>query len=371
VLEIAGALQRTATAKEVEAAFLRSIARVVRAGGYGLYRLDPEDLRPIDVAATVPDSFLERYEAEGRADDPVLHAAVGAGRPVDSSRLPPGRCWVHAGVLAVLRDAGFYHSLEAPVVVDGEVRGTVNMARPEEEGPFSAGDLAAVGAVAEHVGAALARAERYELVSARTVLLADALDAASQPIVITTVDGELIFHNRMAARQVPGSTTTYLERAQPVLRAALEELRSGAHRVVTTHERPAAPRRATRPSEASLPPVAAKGGIVAVKAVRLRASHDTVVSFVSHREVRAPGLPEGALPLSRREREIADLVSQGLTTRQIAELSYVSENTVKQHLKRIFGKLEVHSRAELVQAVWRAATAGDDAGGDVETTALD
>lgn len=65
--------------------------------------------------------------------------------------------------------------------------------------------------------------------------------------------------------------------------------------------------------------------------------------------------PVELAPLSAREKEIAAWVAEGLTNRQIAEAAFVSENTVRQHLKRIFVKLDVHSRAQLVHAVWREA----------------
>ena len=58
--------------------------------------------------------------------------------------------------------------------------------------------------------------------------------------------------------------------------------------------------------------------------------------------------------LIRREQDIAQLVSEGLTTKQIAEKAYISENTVKQHLKRVFAKTDVSNRAELVQLIWSA-----------------
>ena len=103
-------------------------------------------------------------------------------------------------------------------------------------------------------------------------------------------------------------------------------------------------------------------GFLAVKAVRLRSRADAVVAFLSHRPEHLGGLPDHSLPLSPRERQIADMVSKGLTNRQIAALSYVSENTVKQHLKHIFSKMNVSARAELVQAVW--ATNRGGANGD-------
>lgn len=52
--------------------------------------------------------------------------------------------------------------------------------------------------------------------------------------------------------------------------------------------------------------------------------------------------------LSTREREILGLVSHGLSNREIAVHCYVSEATVKAHLRRIMEKMNVKNRAEAV-----------------------
>lgn len=52
--------------------------------------------------------------------------------------------------------------------------------------------------------------------------------------------------------------------------------------------------------------------------------------------------------LTDREIQIARLVAQGLTNKQIGEELWISPNTVKQALKRMFRKLEVGSRTEMV-----------------------
>ena len=52
--------------------------------------------------------------------------------------------------------------------------------------------------------------------------------------------------------------------------------------------------------------------------------------------------------ITPREAEIAELVAKGLTNAEIGQSLWITENTVKQALKRIFRKLNVSSRAAMV-----------------------
>ncbi|MGG6263682.1 response regulator transcription factor [Leptolyngbya sp. AN03gr2] len=58
--------------------------------------------------------------------------------------------------------------------------------------------------------------------------------------------------------------------------------------------------------------------------------------------------------LTPRERQIAELVAQGLTNAEIGAQLWITQNTVKQTLKRMFCKLNVSARAELVAKLFRA-----------------
>jgi LuxR family transcriptional regulator, maltose regulon positive regulatory protein len=60
-------------------------------------------------------------------------------------------------------------------------------------------------------------------------------------------------------------------------------------------------------------------------------------------------------PLTDRELEVLRLVAIGQSNEEIAATLVISSETVKKHLKNIYGKLEVHSRLE---AVNRAREAG-------------
>jgi len=61
----------------------------------------------------------------------------------------------------------------------------------------------------------------------------------------------------------------------------------------------------------------------------------------------------GPAALSRREREVAELVTQGLSNREIAERLFLSVKTVESHLSRAFRKLGVSSRAAVGRALER------------------
>jgi DNA-binding NarL/FixJ family response regulator len=59
--------------------------------------------------------------------------------------------------------------------------------------------------------------------------------------------------------------------------------------------------------------------------------------------------------LTEREREVLELLAHGMTNKEIAEALVITTNTVKRHLKAIFGKLNVHTRSA---AAAKAVSAG-------------
>lgn len=103
------------------------------------------------------------------------------------------------------------------------------------------------------------------------------------------------------------------------------------------------------------------GGIVAAVfasvgiwlGLRLTKTRETVVV----REVMVPAPADfvrdqgklTALGITPRELEVLELIAQGLSNREIAERVFVSENTVKTHLSRVFDKLGARRRTQAVQ----------------------
>jgi DNA-binding NarL/FixJ family response regulator len=60
--------------------------------------------------------------------------------------------------------------------------------------------------------------------------------------------------------------------------------------------------------------------------------------------------PSGGHPLSRREVEVAVLIAQGLTSKEVGRKLFIERGTVDTHVQHIYNKLQIESRPQL--AVW-------------------
>lgn len=84
-------------------------------------------------------------------------------------------------------------------------------------------------------------------------------------------------------------------------------------------------------------------------------------SSLAGRVTLAPGLTlddggDAATPvdLTRRERQVLELMGQGLGNRAIAAELFISENTVRNHVRRVHEKLDARTRTEAVVLAARA-----------------
>lgn len=80
---------------------------------------------------------------------------------------------------------------------------------------------------------------------------------------------------------------------------------------------------------------------------------------LAHDRVTDSAAPEP--PLTSRELEVLGLVAQGLSNRDVAAGLYISENTVKNHVRKILEKLRLHSRTQAAMYAVRERLIGEDA----------
>jgi DNA-binding NarL/FixJ family response regulator len=88
------------------------------------------------------------------------------------------------------------------------------------------------------------------------------------------------------------------------------------------------------------------------RAINLVAEGQSILSpEVTSRVMKAVGRSRGIPPevaLSKREMDVLNCLSEGMTSAQIATKLFISENTVKTHVRHILEKLEASNRAEAV-----------------------
>ena len=65
------------------------------------------------------------------------------------------------------------------------------------------------------------------------------------------------------------------------------------------------------------------------------------------------------VPLTPREREVALLVADGLTSKEVAERLFLSPRTVSNHLQNAYTKLGISKRTELGEALRRFGDGAD------------
>jgi DNA-binding NarL/FixJ family response regulator len=74
----------------------------------------------------------------------------------------------------------------------------------------------------------------------------------------------------------------------------------------------------------------------------------TEFATLARREEEEPPQEVPAPRLTEREIEVLKLVARGMNNRDIAKELFISENTVKNHVRNILEKLQIHSRMEAV-----------------------
>lgn len=272
--------------------------------------------------------YVSAYERRGRDQDPVVQSALRDRTLRDSDSLMSRSEWRR---LPVVREVFTPHAMErvlcAPFVVGNEVVGTLNLARGDHEPRFDDLDRDAARTAAAVLGIAVTAVNERVSLERESRQLRAALDQCRTPVVVTDLDAARRHANAPAAHLFDriGVAGHELERLLDV-----EDDR--AVRSWTAQD--------TDGSEVT----------VTVTSQRLASDSEVVVSVLSVRDDRPGRVLDAQVrdQLTAREAEIVRLALEGRRDSEIAGELYLSTHTVKHHIKAIYAKLGVHSRAELI-----------------------
>lgn len=310
---------------ELHAAAIELVERVVPAELTCWASLDPDTAVISSMTsgrARIPGEYeplLATYEYDGA--QPHTFAEL-ARRPVPVARLSdlPRRDAERSGRLTeVWRPLGLRHELRVVFRVDGTSWGAAGLVR---RGEFGDREVEFLTAIAPAVAAATR-------VAART---RDAGEWADPAIVVTGPDGR-----QRAATAAAAAWRSELDAIAPgrfavLLRAVVTGARASATGTFRARVRDA------------------HGGWIVLHASRLvtgSADEETVVTVGRASGAELLGVLLAAYGLTARERDVCHEVLAGRSTSDIAGRLGISAHTVGDHLKSVFGKVDVRSRGEL------------------------
>jgi DNA-binding NarL/FixJ family response regulator len=100
-----------------------------------------------------------------------------------------------------------------------------------------------------------------------------------------------------------------------------------------------------------------RGAVELLEAVREVERGEVYISPGLSREVAESflqGEKREANPLTRREREVLQLIAEGKTTKEVAATLFISFKTAESHRQRLMDKLDIHETASLVRYAIRS-----------------
>ena len=199
---------------------------------------------------------------------------------------------------------------------------------------------------------------RGDLVGARAVLAATAEEAVASGHVTT---GIWLLHD-VARLGAPDTVVDRLVTLAAATDSALSAARATHVVAMVANDVAGLGRAAEQFDAVGAQLLAAEACVAAAELARSKGDQRAAAAWTVRAE-RHVGLCEGAStpgliasagtvePLTEREREIAFMAANGMTSRDIAATLFVSMRTVSNHLQHIYDKLGVRSRSDLRQAL--------------------
>lgn len=270
-----------------------------------------------------PDRELRLFELEWFSDDPLLyHDLARSDMRAGALRLTadPGQVKRY---VEMFEPNGGYDELRLACVADGTWWATVSGYRMVGAPAFTAKDVESANALSSVIARGFRRAFLHE--------------AVRQPGDLERPPGAFSIDNDGRMVTTTGTAESWLgtvERDQ--LSALTRALVVGVERSGTVSIT-----------------VTGRDGPLSFHATPLKGSDEELSVIVEYpRPIHLAPLVVSAYNLTSRERQVTELVLEGLLTKQIARRLGITEYTVQDHLKSVFAKTDTATRGELCSAIY-------------------
>jgi DNA-binding CsgD family transcriptional regulator len=329
LVRLIGALAGSESLDELEDAFT-GVGALLSVPMYGFYVLEPgTDRIEHNVGVNVSDAFVARYEA-AMEHDPLIDASRQRGAAAYNLDLMSADEWRQS---PIFRHAYSVHSMqhvvEVPIAENGELLGALHMATSEPTRDMTSRDLATAEAVAEILASSISRLRSRKREAAELERALAALETTGTAVAWT------------------GSTPADL-RLNRVARELIAGIVDGEQRLYDLLARGPGDRSFARRVRVEL--LSGEDAVLHAYSSQVRGS-EQLVTVLELQVERGAIRQERLAALTPRETEVATLVVEGLTDREIAERLILSRYTISQHVRSIYHKFGLGSRVALTRAL--------------------
>ncbi len=324
------------------AEFLRSVPLLIPSNS-NTFSVTDQHLRPNyhlagfdvgDMAAVIP-SFVANFHTPARSKRAASwlsrHKAVRDPKIIEMS------FYMTDLYNLIYRQFDMHHVMWTPVQLDAENSGVLGLYRPANQKPFDSHDQTQLMRLMPYVSHA------YQ--AANEVDFEPGPDGSSGMMIMNT-QGNMLYQSPEAksllrAARYPRLLTD--KRAEDRLQTKLVELCGNLRRIYRGQEAPP-------PSFTHAGP----NGQFQFRAYWLdgcqRQSDGLIGIMIEHREPLVLKILRGMrdLPLSPAQRDVTLLLARGLALEQICSRLHIKPTTLKDHIGKIYLKLDIHQREELL-----------------------
>jgi RNA polymerase sigma factor (sigma-70 family) len=330
LLHFAQTLCGSANHAELQKRFTAGFGRLFDLPMWGLYTLDPWTGRPQCVASMgVSDSFLARYERGGRELNWMQEHLDATGHPAYNMALMSMEEWLENPLYTKLKYLhDIRHEVQAPVVNRDGVIGTLHCGTNDPRRGFTPYEVRLTEALGRVTGTVIEGIDSRVGLERERDQAVVALDGTGTAVVITD----------------PTASEPRLNEAARCLMAEVVDAERELNLVITS---PGTGRGFSRHIDVEL--VDGGTGLLHGHSSHTRAEVNSLITVLELQRDQAEISAETLTALTPREREVALLVVDGRSDREIAERLCLSHHTVSQYVKRVYRKLDVGSRVALTR----------------------
>ncbi|PCI53956.1 MAG: hypothetical protein COB36_11290 [Alphaproteobacteria bacterium] len=315
--------------KPKEGQIIDELKQAANADLFGIYLFD-KNLNPYSQVATQHyEGFLDHYE-EYRSFDPILHNVLRHGTVMEASEILGSSGWERHPLCQFMAQWRLSHTMQAPLVLGGEIIGTVNIARDQSRGNFKDTEVSWIWNISQIMSQLLEKNTGRMQVSRKPQ---KNCNEQRELVIETDGYGYIISKTDHNEKYPDDNIVDFL------IQQGIEE---NLKKINTTGCLVAKKTINTSPPDSEQ---------ILIITTAIPSCNNRYLTTVIYSSLLTPQNQLDLELLPPRTKRVAEFLLRGYSNKMIARELTISENTVKDHIRKAYSLYGAHNKAEFAWLV--------------------